>query len=403
MTDNSIDMTKHSTCQTMYDITTTVCYCCNTTWSLYKNSNYDYNIDYFLIEDFHLTYLVHVETLDQLILLIKKFVTMTTNIKDGIMYYHESVCGNIIVDEISWEDALVYYTGIDYTEYVVLQKLSNCIPEMVAINEMIGMHDIKNKFVTLLKFLSTTNKGIADYGFLMHMMICGPPGHGKTEIAKLLGKAFHKSGLLPSDKFVFVTRANLIGKYCGHTAQNTTEMFDIAKGGVIFIDEVYSLGNPEKSDSFTKECIDTINQLLSERTDTLCIIAGYEEDIYRCFFSYNKGLERRFPWRFTIKEYTPSELIKIFYKKIIDLGWGIENDQVLQSNDIIQNIEHFHNAGGDIANLTTMCIITHHSNIFPYESTMILCRKDIVEGVKAYINDKKKKKLASPPPQGMYI
>ncbi len=420
MTD--VDMTGYSTCHTMYDydITSTVCYCCDTVeWCSYKNSNYHYGFDYLLIEVFHRTYPIPVDTLDKLIMLIKQYNAMTANIRDCILNYHKGTCRNkcdkcgtyndkahgsatvSCMDEESWEDAMVYYTGLEYSEYVVLQKLSKCVPEMVAINEMIGMHDIKSKFVKLLKFLSTADKAVSDYGFLMHMMICGPPGHGKTEIAKLLGKAFRKSGLLTSDKFVFATRADLIGEYCGHTAKNTISMFDKARGGVIFIDEVYALGNAEQRDVFTKECIDTINQLLSERTDTLCIISGYEDEIYRCFFAYNKGLERRFPWRFTIKSYSPTELIKIFHKKIIDLGWNAENDEVLLPTDIETNKEHFNNAGGDIANLATSCIISHHGNMFPHGSTMILSRNDIMEGMKTYICDKKKKENSAPP-HGMY-
>jgi len=94
-------------------------------------------------------------------------------------------------------------------------------------------------------------------------------------------------------------------------------MIDAAKGGVLFIDEVYSLGNAEKRDSFSKECIDTINEnLTTKKTDFICIIAGYKEDIKDCFFAYNAGLERRFPIRFHIDEYNASELFSIFKKKV---------------------------------------------------------------------------------------
>ena len=80
----------------------------------------------------------------------------------------------------------------------------------------------------------------------------------------------------------------------------------------MLIDEAYSLGNAEGRDSFSKECIDCINQYLSENAeDFVCIIAGYKEELDNCFFKQNRGLERRFPWRYNIEQYKPEELYKI--------------------------------------------------------------------------------------------
>ena len=91
----------------------------------------------------------------------------------------------------------------------------------------------------------------------------------------------------------------------------TQKVIDNAEGGVLFIDEVYSLGNPGKRDVFTKECIDTINLNLTEKGDKLLvIIAGYHDDVNRCFFNYNQGLERRFPLRFNIKKYSDRNFFK---------------------------------------------------------------------------------------------
>ena len=123
--------------------------------------------------------------------------------------------------------------------------------------------------------------------------------------------------ILKNEKFVKARRSDLIAGYLGQTAKATQKIIDSAIGGVLFIDEVYSLGNSEKRDSFAKECIDTINENLTEKkTDFICIIAGYKDEIDSCFFSYNSGLERRFPVRFTIEEYKPEELFLIFIKSI---------------------------------------------------------------------------------------
>ena len=98
-------------------------------------------------------------------------------------------------------------------------------------------------------------------------------------------------------------------------------------GGVLFIDEAYALGNREKRDSFAKECIDTLCEGLSDNKDKLMvIIAGYEEDLDKCFFSYNQGLNSRFPWRFHTDDYKADELNKIFAKKVKEIGWKLENE-----------------------------------------------------------------------------
>ena len=267
---------------------------------------------------------------------------------------------------------------------------------------MVGMGNIKQEFTRVMKYLATYETSSKEP--LMHMGIYGPPGHGKTQIARLIGKAFSKSGLLAKpDVFVLATRADLIGAYCGHTARNTTKMFDSAQGGVIFIDEIYSLGNPEKRDVFTKECIDTINQLLSERTDTLCIIAGYEEQADESFFSYNPGLARRFPFNFIIKPYTEVELQQIFIKLAKDDGWEVLPD-ALQLNDL-KDKELFNNAGGDMENLLVKSIMAHYENNFlsSFPRRKTLSRDDVLKGIEAYKQNKKvKSDKKDPPPPGMY-
>ena len=126
--------------------------------------------------------------------------------------------------------------------------------------------------------------------------------------------------------FKKVTRADLIAGYLGQTAIKTTEVVKSAIGGVLFIDEAYALGNTEKKDSFAKECIDTLCESLSNhKHELMVIIAGYEEDLKKCFFSYNQGLDSRFIWRFKIDDYTPEELQLIFNKKVKECGWTIDN------------------------------------------------------------------------------
>lgn len=385
------------------------CLCHEKEWLTQKDTAYYFNA--LFIEDLHQRLNIDLTSLTDMIQLVRSYRTAIEHIKRVIKDQHRhcsycSECGHSLSVDASQhnyilEAAAHYYSGLSDQQCNVLGKLTNCIDEMVAIDEMIGMNNIKEEFIRLMKFLATIDPGdLQKNSFLMHMVIMGPPGHGKTEIAKLLGNAFKKSGLLTSDKFVIATRANLIGKYCGHTAKETTAMFDQARGGVIFIDEVYSLGNPEKRDVFTGECINTINQLLSERTDTLCIIAGYEKEIATSFFSYNPGLERRFPWRFTIKQYTEQDLVDIFMKKMKDMGHEVLPGALI-ADDLKCNM--FPNAGGDIVNLVTNCMLAYYDNSFLQgNANRPINRADVQGGMARYIKNRKPSKIVDEPPMGMY-
>ena len=110
---------------------------------------------------------------------------------------------------------------------------------------------------------------------MLHTIIEGPPGVGKTQLGKVLAKIYLSLGIIQSDKFRIASRKDFIGEYLGHTAIKTQKVIDSCMGGILFIDEAYSLGNGDtKKDSFSKECIDTLNQNLSENKGKfVCIIA----------------------------------------------------------------------------------------------------------------------------------
>ena len=236
----------------------------------------------------------------------------------------------------------------DYFNNEKFKKLYMLIPSLERLNKVIGMNKVKdNVFQMICYFIH----GLSGKGELNHCVITGPPGVGKTTLAALLGDIYLRLGFLRNNNFVIARRSELIGKYCGHTAVQTQEKIDEAEGGVLFIDEVYSLGNKKKSDSFTKECIDTINQNLTEKGDKfLCIVAGYEKDVEECFFAYNRGLERRFPIRFNIDKYDFNELHEIFMKFVKEENWNLERD-AFSPADLKDNMDIFKFFGGDMKTL----------------------------------------------------
>ena len=147
---------------------------------------------------------------------------------------------------------------------------------------------------------------------------------------------------------------------------------DSALGGVLFIDEAYSLGcndGRRKSDSFSKECIDTINQNLSEKKGQfICIIAGYPEELERHFFSVNPGLKRRFSFHYQIEGYDWKELAEILCRKISSIGWKLDSEArkwLFQDKGFMEDhIKDFPNFGGDIETLLLNIKIVHGRRVF---------------------------------------
>lgn len=261
-----------------------------------------------------------------------------------------------------------------------MKVLNKLVEPLTELDNMIGMDKIKDDIVDHILFFIQKLE-IRNYD-MMHTVIQGPPGTGKTEVAKIIGRIYLAMGFLKNDTFIKATRSTLIGQYLGQTAHATQKTINSAVGGVLFIDEVYSLGNPEKRDSYSKECIDTINENLTDKkTEFICIIAGYKEDIDKCFFSVNKGLERRFPIRFTIDKYEAKDLYLIFKKKVHDVEWML--DESVTETFFIDKYNDFPNFGGDMENLFSKCKKAHARRIFgTTEVSKLITLADMIKGHK---------------------
>jgi hypothetical protein len=256
---------------------------------------------------------------------------------------------------------------------LILDRLVLTIDSLIQLNNMIGLTSIKT---TITKQLLYIVQGLNNSTDFNHICLYGNPGCGKTYLSHIIADIFRKIGLLTKGNVIKATRSDLIGGYLGSTAIKTTKLLQTCKGNVLILDEVYSLGSADSTgngqkDSFAKECIDTINFFLSEeRHNFLCIIFGYKEDVKNCFFSYNKGLERRFPWIYELDQYTITDIKHIFLKQIKDTQWTIlsdhtETDTVL--NTIVfkkGNETLFSNYGGDTEVLLTKCKIAHSQRLF---------------------------------------
>lgn len=280
------------------------------------------------------------------------------------------------------------YDPNDKTKYVInLKALNKCVDSLKELDSMIGMTNVKNMIIDLIFFRLQNFED--DTNELWHLVIQGDPGCGKTEISKIIAKIYFGLGIIKQNKFTQAKRSDLIGKYLGHTAKQTQEVFDSASGGVLFIDEAYSLGNPEGRDSFAKECIDTINLNLTEKRDTVVFIAGYKEQLEESFFSYNPGLNRRFKMRLTVDKYNASDLREIFIKKIKENKWNIfeENEEKnLPLSFFERNRDCFKYNGGDMENLWHLTKIVHARRIFGKSNDLIkkITLDDLNSGFKLY-------------------
>lgn len=295
------------------------------------------------------------------------------------------------------------YNGIN------MRILNNLVAPLTELKNMVGMKSVKEAIVDqILFFLQGFNKKAKcnacidctynlpcarNYDDMLHTIITGPPGVGKTVLGKILAKVYKEMGVLSKGHFTLVKRSDLVGKYLGHTAVKTQEKINQCMGGVMFIDEAYSLGNKEGRDSFSKECLDTLNQNLTENRDLLVIIAGYSESLEDSFFNMNEGLKRRFSFRYDIEKYTASELMEIFLLKLENDNWkmgkNVDRKELLKFFD--KNHAIFRNYGGDVETLLLNCKIAHcrRTLFIKPEDRKILTIEDISDGLDNFSKHRK--------------
>ena len=294
-----------------------------------------------------------------------------------------------IIDENEYDPTVEY--NID------LKSLHDIKTELDILNNMIGMESIKTSVLNqMLYFIQNLDGGIDGGGDFKHTVLYGKPGTGKTEIAKLIGQIYSKVGILKNNVFKKVTRGDLIAGYLGQTAIKTTKVVNECIGGVLFIDEAYSLASPDGNDIFSKECLDTLCELLSDhKNDLMVIIAGYEDDLNNTFFKSNKGLESRFIWKFSMQPYTAPELLLIFKKKINEIDWKITIEQDILSKWFICNYKKFVHYGRDMEHLLTCVKICHGRRIYGKDKELrkLITLDDLKTGYDEFVSSNKSKSV----------
>mgnify|MGYP006078413535 CR=1 FL=1 len=323
---------------------------------------------------------------------------------------------------------------------------------LINFNEVIGMQEVKK---TITNKLITYLQGLGDMDDMNHIVIQAPPGYGKTMLGFHLSEIFYKLGLIKvtvtdtdtttattdtttadtattdattadtattdattatdtttattdtttdtkcnythpftGEKidfpFIVAKRKDMIGEYVGQTAPKVEKMVNKALGGVLFIDEAYSLGS-KGNVSYSEECINTLNQLLSEKAGQfICIIAGYKDNLKESFF-INPGLQRRFRMIFDIKKYNEKELALIFQKMVINKKWSLdkkilENKMEKLEKFMKTNQEHFKYCGGDMETLLQNVRDAHSMRVFGShpKNKKIITIDDLTKGLEQF-------------------
>ena len=203
---------------------------------------------------------------------------------------------------------------------------------MSELNELTGLQSVKNEINGLVNLLKISKKrkemGLKEPSISKHMVFTGNPGTGKTTIARLLSSIYHKLGVLSKGQLIEIDRSGLVAGYVGQTAIKTDKVIQEAMGGILFIDEAYTLSENKGEGDFGQEAIDTLLKAMEDNRDNfIVIVAGYP-DLMNGFLSSNPGLKSRFNKFIEFEDYNTEELFCIFNNLSEKQDYYIEEESI---------------------------------------------------------------------------
>ena len=208
-------------------------------------------------------------------------------------------------------------------EHAALKEIEDELGALVGMDEMKRM--IKEIYAWIFVNKKREEVGMKARKQALHMMFKGNPGTGKTTVARLIGKLFLKMNVLSKGHLIEAERADLVGEYIGHTAQKTRDLIKKAQGGILFIDEAYSLGRGGEKD-FGKEAIDTLVKHMEDKQhEFILILAGYSREM-EYFLTLNPGLHSRFPLVIDFPNYTIDQLMEISSRMLDEREYSLSHE-----------------------------------------------------------------------------
>lgn len=261
----------------------------------------------------------------------------------------EAVDNQKYKNEIKHVAQIVKSSLIEFYGYTVIQDICNSttgfeedtrtLQDLLdELNTLVGLEKVKNKVHDLIVYQKVQKmrreKNLHSAKNTLHLAFTGNPGTGKTTVARIVGRIYKQIGLLSRGHFIEVSRTDLIAGYQGQTALKVKKIIERAKGGVLFIDEAYSITENDHSDSYGRECLTELTKALEDyREDLVVIVAGYTEPMNK-FFESNPGLKSRFNTFIEFDDYTPEELDKI-------LIYMCKNNDYTLSNEAKEKIHSY--------------------------------------------------------------
>ncbi|WP_304181296.1 AAA family ATPase [Leptotrichia trevisanii] len=217
------------------------------------------------------------------------------------------------------------------------RSLTDLLEEL---NNLIGLKNVKSKVNDLIIYQKVQKmrekEGLNAVKSTLHLSFTGNPGTGKTTVARIIGRIYKQLGLLSKGHFIEVSRTDLIAGYQGQTALKVKNVIEKAKGGVLFIDEAYSITENEQSDSYGRECITELTKALEDyRNDLVVIVAGYSEPM-KNFFSSNPGLKSRFNTFIEFEDYNTKELLEILISMCKNNDYNLTEKAKIKLNDFFE-------------------------------------------------------------------
>ena len=257
---------------------------------------------------------------------------------------------------------------IEETDIPKYEKEKTIEEVFAELNELVGLKKVKNvlnDLVNLMELRTKTENQLKINNTNLHMVFLGNPGTGKTTVARIVAQILYNLKYIKQNKLIEVSSKDLVAEYVGQTAPKTMNVIEKAKGGVLFIDEAYSLASGNgQGNSYNEEAIATLIQAMENHRDDLVVIfAGYTKEMQN-FLNANSGIVSRIGYTLEFEDYTEQELLQIFKNMIQKSGFEITEEaskKVLKVIKEYKNTKNFGNARF-VRNLYEKTIIKHASN-----------------------------------------